>query len=98
MKGSTVNIIQIFHINGNHWIIAATGKSGKSIQVYDSAHTSLDQASAVLIKDFFCCSLSNITAVAMQKQQHGSNDCGVYAIANATTIAFGGDPNIVNLQ
>ena len=33
----------------------------------------------------------------MQKQQPGSNDCGVYAIANATctTIAFGGDPSLV---
>ena len=95
LKGSTVNAIQIFHINGNHWIVAAAAKSGKSVQVYDSAHTSLDQASAVLIKDFFRFSLSNIKAVAVQKQQPGSNDCGVYAIANATTVAFGGDPSLV---
>ena len=93
LKGSTINAIQIFHINGNHWIVAATAKSGKGVQVYDSAHTSLDQASAILIKDFFRCSLSNIKAVAVQKQLPGSNDCGVYAIANATTIAFGGDPS-----
>ena len=31
----------------------------------------------------------------MQKQQPGSNDCGVYAIANATTIAFRGNPSLV---
>ena len=89
MKGSTVNAIQIIHINGNHWIVAATAKSGRSVQVNDSAHTSLDQASAVLIKYFFHCSLSNIKAVVMQKQQPDSNDCGVYAIANATAITFG---------
>ena len=34
----------------------------------------------------------------MQKQQPSSNDCGVYAIANATTIAFGGDPSLVKYQ
>ena len=84
--------IQFKYINGNHWIVPATAKS---VQVYDSAHTSLDQASAVLIKDFFHCSLSNIKAVAVQKQRPGSNDCGVYAIANATTIAFGDDPSLV---
>ena len=45
-----------------------------------------------MIKDFFRCSLFNIKAVAVQKQRPGSNDCGVYAIANATAIAFGEDP------
>ena len=95
MKGSRVNTIQIFHINGNHWIVAAKGKSGKSVQVYDSAHTLLDQASAVLIKDFFHCSLSNIKAVTVQKQQPNNNDCCVYTIANATAFAFGGDPSLI---
>ena len=92
LKGSTINAIQIFHVHGNHWIVAATSKHGKTVQVYDSAHTSLDHTSAVMIKDFFRCSLSNIKAVAVQKQRPGSNDCGVYAIANATTITFGEDP------
>ena len=95
LKGSTINAIQIFNINGNHWIVVVTAKSGKGVQVYNSAHTSLDQASAILIKDFFRCSLSNIKAVAVQKQLPGSNDWDVYAIANATTIAFGGDPSLV---
>ena len=92
LKGSTINAIQIFHVHGNHWIVAATSKHGKAIQVYDSAHTSLDHTTAVMIKDFFRCSLFNIKAVAVQKQRPGSNDCGVYAIANPTAVAFGEDP------
>ena len=48
LKGPTTNAIQIFHDNENHWIVAATAKVGKSVHVYDSAHTSLDQVSATI--------------------------------------------------
>ena len=92
LKGSTINAIQIFHVHGNHWIVAATSKHGKTIQVYDSAHTSLDHTTAVMIQDFFRCSKFNIKAVDVQKQRPGSNDRGIFTIANATAIVFREDP------
>ena len=68
LKGPTTNVIQIFQFNGNHWIVAATAKVGKSVCVYDSAHTSLDQVSATVIKNFFHCQYTNIKMVPVQKQ------------------------------
>jgi len=55
LKGSTANAVQIFHINGNHWIVATTvnGKTGKCVQVYDSAYSSFDHPSALFIKKIF---------------------------------------------
>ena len=96
LKGPTTNAVQIFHVNGNHWIVAATAKAGKSVCVYDSAHTSLDQVSATLIKNFFRYQYTNIKMVPVQKQHPGSNDCGVFAIANAIAIAFGEDPSMLH--
>jgi len=97
LKGSTTNAIQIFHINGNHWIVATTinSKNGKNVQVYDSAYSSLDHPSALLLKNFFRCSLSNIKVVAVQKQRAGSSDCGLHAIENAVAIAFGENPPLI---
>ena len=63
LKGPTTNAVQIFHVNGNHWIVAATAKVGKSVHIYDSAHASLDQVSATMIKNFFRCQYTNIKMV-----------------------------------
>ena len=38
LQASTVNATKIFHISGNHWIVAATGKSGK-VYKYMILHT-----------------------------------------------------------
>ena len=48
---------------------------------------SLDQATAVMIQ-IFSFSPCNIKLIPSQKQD-GSVDCGLFAIANATAIAFG---------
>ena len=42
---------RIFHVNGNHWI-AVVAKL-ESVEVFDSAHSSLDHVFAMLIEDFF---------------------------------------------
>ena len=56
-KGSTKNALQIIHIRGNHWIVAASHKA-KVVRVYDSAFSSLDQTSAATIQTLFRCSLA----------------------------------------
>ena len=44
-KEPTTNSIQILHMNGNHWVCAATTVKGKEVNVYDSSFVSWDQAS-----------------------------------------------------
>ena len=62
-----------------NWILTDTYKSGKMVLVYDSVYSSLDQSTARLIQKIFCCTPINIKVEPTQ-QQHGSNDCGMYAI------------------
>ena len=91
LNGPISNSIQILYIRGDHWVVAATGIGSKIVHVYDSVYSLLDQSSSKLITCFFHCSPCNVKITNVQKQE-GNHECGLYAIANATTIAFGQDP------
>ena len=92
-KEPTNNALQIFHIDGDHWICASTiGVSGKRVLVYDSAYTSWDESTLCLLRKQFQCSPSNVCILKGVQKQHGGKECGLYAIANATSIALGKDP------
>ena len=92
-KEPTSNSIQIMHVNGNHWVCAATTAKGKQVNVYDSSFISWDQASYKAVQLQFCCSMCNIKLVNGVQKQTGASDCGLFAIAYATTLAFKGDPS-----
>ena len=89
---ATSNAVQLLHIKANHWIVACTKEKGKVVRVYDSMYSSIDQATAKLIQTNFHCSMLNIRLMSCQKQV-GAVDCGLFAIALATSIAFGDDPS-----
>ena len=59
--------------------------------VYDSAYTRWDDATVCLLKVQFRCSASNISIVKSVHKQNGDKECGLYAIANATSVAFGSE-------
>ena len=59
------------------------------VLVYDSVFNYLDDDMVGIIRNLFCS--YNIKMVECQKQ-HGSNDCGLFSIANATAIVNGIDP------
>ena len=61
------------------------------MQVYNSAYTKWDDTT-YLLKVQFHCSASNISIIKSVQKQHGGKECGLYAIANATSVAFGKDP------
>ena len=91
-KESTENALQNFHIEGNHWVYATTiGATGKKVLVYDSAYTRSDKAVSFVRKQFQCLA-SNITIQKNAQKQQGGSECGLYAIANATSLAHGKDP------
>ena len=92
-KEPTNNALQIFHIGGDYWVCATTiGVSGKRVLVYDSGYTKWDESTLYLLKTQFRCSPINICIVKGVQKQQGGKECGLYAIANATTIALGKDP------
>ena len=91
---SNVNAIQIIHSSGNHWIVATTLRCDpEEVRIFDSLYESLDAETFQVVKRLFNDGKElKITMVAGAPKQQGCTDCGVFAIAVATCLAFGGDP------
>ena len=68
-KESTENAIQIFHIEGDHWVCATTmgEASRKKVLVYDSAYTRWSDQAVSLVRKQFRCAASNIIIQKMFK-------------------------------
>ena len=93
----TKNQLQIIHSRDDHWIVASSALSKKNeneVHVYDSAFTTIDERTKGIICNLF--TSDNIVLKKSQKQCNGE-DCGLFAIANATLIANGIDPCSVKL-
>ena len=58
------------------------------MKVFDSLYASLDEGSCKVVQRLFGHELK----VDGSPKQHGDRDCGVFAIAISTCLAFGGDP------
>ena len=82
--------IEIIYSRDSHWIVATTMMcKNDEVLVYDSVFNFLDDDTVGIIRNLFGC--DNVKMVECQKQ-HGSNDCGLFSIANATAIVNGIDP------
>lgn len=85
--------LQSMHCRGNHWIVTTTiGCPTGQVKVFDS---SLDPTTMEVIAKIFGAVL--VISLSGPKQA-GSNDCGVFAIATATSLTYGIDPNQICYQ
>ena len=89
----------IFCKERNHWIVAARiGSCHNSINVYDSLYKSIDKDTKQAILNMFKkVGQVKINSVNMQTQR-GGTDCGVFAIAIATSLGYGDDPTKLKFQ
>ena len=87
--------IQIFYVNGNHWLNASILMAGDSccvVDIYNSDRVTLS-TEAKEIAGFHQCTSSTLTLHFKDVQgQTNTYDCGVYALAFATSLAHGADP------
>ena len=77
------------HCHGNHWVTAHKSNNDDSINVYDSVFSSVDNATRKILQNLF--EVSNnfqVNMVLSQKREEGSNNCGLFAIATATSVAL----------
>ena len=91
-KSELQNKLQvIFCKERQHWIVATTINCDENeVKVYDSLFSFLDQDSLQLVQKLFACGNVNPSIKMMHcPKQKGAKDCGVYAIAIATGLAFG---------
>lgn len=90
--------MQILH-SPDHWLLITKGLlNTENTRVYDSLDFRRDQRKQILagISSLVRAEENKITFEVMpcQRQQNGSNDCGILAIAFATALAFGLDPSM----
>ena len=71
----------------NYWDVR------KGSLVYDSAYTWWDNTAISLLKKQLRCSASNIAIIKGVQKQHGGKECGLYANANNTSVAFAKNPS-----
>ncbi|CAF5027667.1 unnamed protein product [Rotaria sp. Silwood1] len=90
--GSLENSIFIFNANSNHWLTVANLESENIWKVYDS----LSYPTESLVK-FFQDVLPGEEKVVLSfenvQQQVGGHDCGLFALAFATSLCYGDIPS-----
>ena len=72
--------------------VTTISTSVKRVLVYDSGYTKWDESALCLLKKQFQCSPSYISILKGVQKQLGRKECGLYATANATSIALRKDP------
>ena len=95
-----VNKLQIVHSRNNHWLTASTIMSTCShmhVNVYDSLYDNLDAETQKVVLKLFDNDELQINMVRVQKQQ-GIDNCDLFAIANAVSLARKIDPTYVQSQ
>ena len=88
----TKNKIQIIHCNSrHHWIVVITiGCELKQVKVYNSLFTYCDMETETIISSLFQHNSEKpLIIISRSQKQKGTVDCGLFAIATATALAFG---------
>ena len=89
--------IQIVHSRGDHWIVASSiHAAGNEVLLYDSVYQTLDATTNSIIVNLFP-TLTSAELVEISRQT-GGEDCGVFAIAIATALAFHRNPAAITFD
>ena len=96
-KDNMKNKLQIIHCKQrHHWIVVSTVKNtAEEVIVIDSLYRSMDEETKQTVINLFqydCEKPPPIIRVIKSQRQKGNKDCGLFAIAMATAIAFDNDP------
>ena len=81
------NYMQIIHCRGNHWVTVTTLGCCEEVTVYNSLYTDVDPVTRSVIAGVFKCSHIRCV-IPLVKKQCGWKDCGLYATAYATYLAY----------
>ena len=89
------DFVQILHAGGNHWVCTSSiGCEKGFVNVYDSLfHDAIVNDIKQQVQNIVGDDFKDILVVPVQQQLNGS-DCGVFAIAFATTLVYTLDTNI----
>ncbi len=97
MEPQSGEFVQILCVGQNHWITLSTiGCPQGLVKVYDSLHGKLPSTSKRVIADLMMTRDKAIEVTYAPVQcQSGGSDCGLYALAFATSLCAGKDPVMI---
>ena len=86
--------MQVLNVANSHWITISTiGCEDSTVNVYDSLHGYLTSRTQRLVADLVQCRNRAIKLQYCDVQwQSGANDCGLFALAFATSLCSGQNP------
>ena len=95
--------IQILHTSKFHWVCVSslgnTSKNTADVNLYDSLYRGITPETKKQIASLLFSPEKKINVAVPNVQQQGSNlDCGVFAIAFATSLCFGKDPSTLHFN
>lgn len=98
MEPQPNGFVQIVCIRGNHWIcLSSTRCQPSTVYVYDSLHGKLDAHTKKVVADLMQSKADQIEIrYADVQRQSGGSDCGLFALAFATTLCFGENPETIS--
>ena len=89
MQNTITEGVQIVHSCGDHRTVISSLKCAKDeVHVYDSVYEEVDDDTRTVIQNLFGPERVRISMVEMQKQRD-PDDCGLFAIAVATSLVHG---------
>ena len=93
----SADLVQFLHINGNHWVtISNIGEEPGVVNLYDSLQLKPNVETLNQIAQFSKSSCDTLKVKVQNVHiQENSNDCGILAIAFATSLLSGQDPTTV---
>ena len=89
-----LKVVQILHVNGNHWLTISTMDPGFDMTVYDSLHFTLHESTKSLLAQLLQITNKHISVkFASTNKQAEFDDCGVFSAAYCTALVHGEYPN-----
>lgn len=92
--------VQILQNGENHWLLSAFGFSeSSSVMIYDSLNAEINDLVKASIASLLKTRKASFSYyIVLSSKQENWYDCGVYAIANATSILLNQDPSQVTFD
>ena len=89
----TSEFVQILNTGNSHWVLVSSiGCQPGTVNLNDSLYYDvIEKEVEDQVKSLMADSFVGITNVPVQQQENGS-DCGIFAIAFVTCLAYGCDP------
>jgi hypothetical protein len=91
--------LQILHVRSNHWICLAVEDDKSGVRIFDSLYSDIPLSTIDTIISLLHPLQDQVEIKSMKMQeQAGLSDCGVLAIAVATSLSFGEGPTVVRWE